>query len=384
LIHPRHPHPKGPAPRPSLLKRILSVIALYLVELFLPVILAVAILYWLAGALKLWSLPLIWALVSFGALAIVLSAGLVFVIEAYVTGRTPKAKDPKQFLRQKRMRLVRMALGGVIIPLGVILAANFIQVSAAETAMALYVRVASSSYQSTPAATIGDTVLNTHNPAIRVQGIRALQLARTTQARDQLFRILAKDPNALADGTEYAALVKAVASYGTDARPKLFNIFSQADPAGSQLANGPAGEWYNRYFSLPVEALKADIKSTEGDAAEAKLARVDAAALTLKTALDDLQPAGETNTSYSVQDFVLSVFLSIDIKQDQELLAFAKTTAANSAYSERVRGQALRLIAAQGGKEALTSIYPFLQNSSEAIQGYALQAILSVEDQPVK
>ena len=382
LDSPEKSLPEDLTPRPSLFKRILTAAGLYLLEFYLPVILAVALLYWLAGALNLWSMPMVWALVSAGALAIILSAAFVFVIEAFVTRQTPKAKDPKGFQRQKNMRLVRMALGGVIIPLAIILAANFVRVSDSETALALYARFASSSYLSTPAATIGDTVLNTHNPAIRVQGIRALQVAHTTQARDQLFRILDKDPNALQDGTEYAALVKAIASYGADARPKLMAIFNQANPAGSQSAVGPASEWYSRYFSLPVEALKADIKSTAGDAAEARLARVDAAAEALKTALNDLQP--ETGTVYSVQDFVLAVFLSLDVKQDQELLNFAKATAANSAYSERVRGQALQLIAAQGGKEALGSIYPFLQNSSEAIQGYALQAILSVEDQPAK
>ncbi len=353
----------------------------FLAELIIPVIVAVVALYYLAGAVNFWSLAPGLVEIFFGVAVVAISLGLGVAVDAFIGMRTPKAKGAAR-LRQYQLRLVRLALGGLLIPLAVVLIANFVPISGKNTGMVLFIQFAKRPAQTTPTSLISATVLHASNPAIRIQGIQALQAIHTLDSLDGLLQILKEDPNALKDGGEYAALVQAVASYGVDAKAKLFDLFQQAEPAASQASAGPAGDLYDRYLALAIEALKAEIKNQPQS--DQKLAQVNDAAASFKSAIDALQASGSGGSGASLQDFVLAAFQAMDIKGDADLINFARTTAANPAFSDRVRGQALLLLSAQGGKDELETFYTYLQNTSETLQGYALQAIAAAEAKSTK
>jgi hypothetical protein len=69
----------------------------------------------------------------------------------------------------------------------------------------------------------------------------------------------------------------------------------------------------------------------------------------------------------------------MDLKQDADLVSFAKSTAANPVYSDGVRGKALLLTAKLGGKGDFEELYKYLTNNSEAIQVKAMEAIANLE-----
>jgi hypothetical protein len=69
----------------------------------------------------------------------------------------------------------------------------------------------------------------------------------------------------------------------------------------------------------------------------------------------------------------------MDLKQDADLLAFAKTTAGNAAFSDNIRGQAFLLIAKLGGKDDFTVLYNYLGNDHDSLKIKAMEAIAALE-----
>lgn len=380
------PAPRKESPVRKLdLGRFFSNAVMFLAEIIIPVILAVAILYFLTGAVSFWSLDPVIAELFFGVAVVALSLGISVALDTFISGRTRKAKGTAR-LRQYQLRLARLGLGGLIFPLAIVLVANLVPLYGKQTAMNLFVQLAKRSVQTTPTTMISSAVMHASNPTTRVQGIQALQSVHTLDAQNELLRILKEDPNALKDGTEYTALAQALASYGLDAKANLLEIFRQADPAATKTSSDVTGDLYDRYLALPVEALQAEIKAQAGASGQQdrQLAQVSDAAASFKSAIDALQTNRVGGAGASLQDFVLSTFLAMDLKQDADLIGFAKTTAADPAFSDRVRGRALLLLSAQGGKGELDTMFTYLQNSSEVLQAYALQAIASAEAKPAK
>ena len=76
---------------------------------------------------------------------------------------------------------------------------------------------------------------------------------------------------------------------------------------------------------------------------------------------------------------IIQAFLEMGLKQDADILAFARQTAADDAWADPVRGQALLLIAKLGGKEDLDALYGYLESPSPVLQARAMQAIAALQ-----
>ena len=81
----------------------------------------------------------------------------------------------------------------------------------------------------------------------------------------------------------------------------------------------------------------------------------------------------------SVPSLIMQAFLEMGLKQDADVLAFARQTAADDAWADPVRGQALLLIAKLGGEEDLAALYGYLESPSAVLQARAMQAIAALQ-----
>jgi HEAT repeat protein len=224
-------------------------------------------------------------------------------------------------------------------------------------------------------------VLRAPGPAVRVRGIQALQAVGSDEALDQLLRVLHDDPTVLNDDGEYQALAGALASYRAPAKAKLLERFAQVSPSASRGAAAPPGDLFERYFSAGFEGLKSEINGgTVDPVSQARgLERLQAAQAELKQALRQVETSAPTAESSRLPGLVLQTFLHMDVTKDPELLAFARRTAADAAWSDDVRGQALLLIAKLGGKDDLEGLLTYLESPSPLLQARALQAIAALQ-----
>jgi hypothetical protein len=71
--------------------------------------------------------------------------------------------------------------------------------------------------------------------------------------------------------------------------------------------------------------------------------------------------------------------MQMNIKSDGDLKNFGKITAANSAYSDEVRGKAILLIAKYGDKVDMGLLYPFLDGNNDFLKAKALEGITDLE-----
>jgi hypothetical protein len=221
-------------------------------------------------------------------------------------------------------------------------------------------------------------VLNSTSPFTKIQGIRALQAVHSADSLEQLFRILTKDPLALKDAGVYGALSTAIASYGTDAKGGLFDLYKNSDPLMLKASEVPSRDTFSWYFSAAFDELRKEIMAQNPDqtSQEAELARLDSIQTTLQQSLTGMKDNLPLPSSSSpIPDFVLHTFLAMDVKQDKEILQFARAIAPDPAISEGVRGQALLLMAKLGGKDELDELYTYLASSDETIKAKALEAI---------
>jgi hypothetical protein len=273
--------------------------------------------------------------------------------------------------------LVKFILGGVTIPIVTFAAANLLELPNHQTPMSLAIRLRLARPDVGRAEQLGNAVLRARSPAARVQGILALQALSSDEALDQLLRILSDDPTGLQDGSEYQALSKALASYRVRAKAKLLQRFEQTSPSARRGAPGPQGDLFERYFSAGFEGLKSEVSGGPGDQGmQARgLERLQAAQAELKQAVAQAETGTVSAGSSDLPGLVMQAFLRMDLKQDAELLGFARRTAADTAWSDAVRGQALLLIAKLGGKDDLDGLYGYLESRSSLLQARALQAI---------
>ncbi len=120
-------------------------------------------------------------------------------------------------------------------------AANFSMLPNGSSLMDYYIRTIQTRLTVTPTSQLGDAILSSTNPATKIQGMKALEAIHTSDALDQLLRVLNSDPSVLKDAGEYEALSQAVASYGADAKLKLLDIFTALPPDTSQPAHPRLG-----------------------------------------------------------------------------------------------------------------------------------------------
>jgi hypothetical protein len=351
-----------------------------LVELVLPVAFAASLLLVMASYTRNWDLHAGLGLGIFGLLLVALSLFVSLRVDAFTLARRQE-RGKKQLLNRAdaRSRLVKFILGGVTIPIVAFATANLLELPNHQTPMSLAIRLRLARPEVGRAEQIGNAVLRAKSPAARVQGILALQAMRSDEALDQLLRVLSDDPTAMRDDSEYQALSKALASYRVQAKAKLLQRFEQVRTSASPGAAALPGDLFERYFSVGFEGLKSEINGSGDPAMQARgLERLQAAQAELEQALIQVEAGTQSVQSRNLPGLVMQTFLQMDLKQDPELLALARRTAADAAWSDAVRGQALLLIAGVGGKDDLDVLYTYLESPSPLLQARAMQAIATL------
>ena len=347
---------------------------LFLLELFLPVTVTAGLFYWLSGILPLWNLNRTFALVILAILLVALSFIFSVVLDAITLPFRRRSANHSIFNRvDARSRLVKFILAGVVIPIGVFAAAVLVRFPGPEPVVTLLLQPRTATSRAPKAVLIGDAVLQSANPATKIQGIKTLQTLPADDALRQLLRLVEDDPEALSDAIVSEALSKAIASYGVAAKPELLAIFNQVDPTRRKGDLSSGNDLFQRYFSAPFEGLKKEIGDQNPDA---NLASIDTAAAGLQAQLSQVQ-AGLASAGGGDPrlGFVMHTFLGMDIKQDADLLALGKKVGGDDTYSDGVRGQALLLIGKLGGTTELDGLYAAMQGGSEIIKAKALEAI---------
>jgi len=375
------PTESEPAKPPSPGGRTLGLGGL-LIELVLPVAFSAALLLVLASYTAYWDLRRPVGLGIFGLLLVALSLFVSIRVDGLTLARRQR-RGRKQLLNRAnpRARLAKFVLGGLLIPIAALAAANLLELPNHQTPMSLAIRLSISNPPAARAEQLGNAVLRAESSAARVQGIVALQTLRSSEALDQLLRILSDDPTALQGGGEYQALSKALASYGAPARAKLRQRFDQVSPGARRGASAPPGDLFERYFAAGFEGLKSEIDGRSPDpAAEEERERLQATRAGLKQALSLMETDAPSAPDGSpLPAFIMQTFLQMGLQKDPDLLAFAHRTALDAGWSDAVRGQALLLIANLGGKDDLDALYAYLESPSLLLRTRATQAIATLQ-----
>jgi hypothetical protein len=344
------------------------------------VALSAAFLLAMASYTHYWDLRTPVGLGVFGVLLVVVSLIVSIRVDGFTLKRREK-RGRQQLLNRAdpRSRLVKFALGGVVIPIAAFAAANLLELRNHQTPMSLAIQFRLVRPEVDRAEQLGHAVLRAESPAAKVQGILALQAMGSGEALDQLVRLLSDDPTVLKNGSEYQALAKALASYGVQAKAKLLRRLEQVSPSARRAVPLP-GDLLERYFSADFKELKSEIEQRRADPAAraAELERIQAAQTELKQALSRIQTDTDPAES-SVPALIMQTFLQMGLKQDADLLAFARYTAADASWSDAVRGQALLLVAKLGGKDDLDGLYGYLDSPSALLQARALEAIATLQ-----
>lgn len=354
----------------------------FLIELVLPVALTAALLLVAAGHLPIWDLHTEVGLGIFGVLLVAISLFLSVRIDLWtLAGRTRRGKSQLLNRASPRARLVKYILGGVLIPIGVFVAANRVELPNHETPMALATEIGRSVAPLSATERLGAAVLHARSANAKVQGMLALQAVGSGEALDQLLRVLHDDSSVLADGVERDALSHALASFGPLAVPPLVKLIDGVSPEVRRVAPGPPGDLFTRYLAPAFAACEEEIKRTPDTTARAdKLAQVEAAKVEAERLLGQGTPeAAPLAPERALPVFVMDTLLRTDVKQDDALLAFARRIAADAGWSDAVRGQALLLIAKLGGKDDLDGLYSFIDGPSALLQERALEAIAELQ-----
>ncbi len=327
-------------------------------------------------------------LVLFAVALVAISLLLSIVFDTLTAPlRKSSRKQGLRFYSDPRTRVVKIALGGLLLPLAVFAAANLVTLPARGQVMNLIISASAPVVRLTPSDEVGLLALQSENPATKQLSIQVLQGLRSPEGLGQLMRLVNEDPAALQDAGVADALAKAIASYGLQAKDPLLVAFQSVDPAtlsGSDSAS-LSGDLYERYFSRSFESMQAEVNASTADAAqrEARLAQLQAAEAQLKTTLGEVGSSGEsagTAPGDLRPDFVLRTFLAMELQQDPDLLTLARNTAADKRYSSAVRGDALLLVGKLGDKDSLNVLFPYLKETDELIQARALQAIAALQD----
>ncbi len=319
----------------------------------------------------------------FAVLLVLASLFLSVRIDGFTLARR-HARGNRQILNRAgpRWRLVKFALGGAMIPLAAFVAATRVELPGHRTLLALALEARLFRPAASLAGRIGDAVLRGGDQASRASGIEALATMGTPEALDQLLRIMDGDPDATRGGVESQALVKALAAFGEQARPKLLDRLDRLPAARRRAAGEPAGDLYGRHAAATFEALKAEIVRSTADPAvrASRLARLEGERADLQALLAEVETAPlPPQDGDPVPAFIMDALLAMNLRQDDALLAFARATAADSGWSDAVRGRAMLLVAKLGGQDDVERLAAYLDGSSASLRARALRAIADLE-----
>lgn len=372
------PAVKGkPSPKPKGTRRNpLAGLGIFIVELIIPLGLAVLGLWVLFGSFGLWSLDRTLALGIFAVALVILSLLVSIFLDSVFTPLRPK----RAIGSGARGRLVKFVLAGLILPLGLFAAANLVFLPIGVTPMVWLINANRGDLKVTPADQIADIILQSEDPAARITGIQALEKFKTPDALAQLVRVLNNAPQAFKDASVASAMAKALAAYGADAKAPLLGVFNSVDPS-QRSGLTSTQDTYSRYLAPSFDSLRRDLAANSPDdqTKTARLADLDAAQTALQKALADLPAPDQTggDTRLSV---VLHAFVALDLKQDADLLILGKTVAADPTYAPALRGEALLLVAKLGTKDDVNLLAGYLADNSAPVRLKAMEALTVLLD----
>jgi hypothetical protein len=362
---------------------VFSALGLLLAELLLPALIAGGVVWYLFSSYNIWGLERTLSLILFGVAVVLLALILSVLSDSLLAGiRNIFAARGAKLFNLSGTRMVKMAVGGIILPIGLIVAANLVTLPNATTAMAWLISAGNKPVSLTPPGEVGMIAASTKNPATKLYAIQVLQYFRSPEALAQLIQIADNDASALTNGGTRAALVKAVAVYGLSAKTPLLNLFNSVDPTLGRKSSEVTHGLYESYFAGSFDSLQADLAQANPDAGtrDARAAQIQAAQADLKKALSDMEENAPSGMGGNPRlDFVIQAFLATDLTGEKDILAFAKATAADPRFSSQVRGDALLLIAKLGDKSDMNGLYPYLKTGDEVVQARALQAIAALQ-----
>lgn len=355
---------------------------LLVLEILLPIVLSAAAVWGLFTGLNIWQLepssaPILFS-VAVAAIALFFSL-LIDSLLAPIRKRS-RARGVK-FGSGPRLRLLKIALGGLIIPIGLAAAVHFVHLPARGTVIAELSSISQRPVITAPPAEVGSFAQQSRNPATQILSIQVLRGFHSDEAFAQLIQLAGPNSPALENAAVAHELSLAIANYGAAAKAPLLEIFRSIDPAQS-TANGSTTDWYARYFAQAFANLSAEIRAnTSADEdLTAKMAQIKAAQTQVKTSLGEIEaPPNPPTYDGARLDFILQTFQFMDLTQEPDLLAFAKTTAADARYSPAIRGDALLLIGKFGSADDLTVLFPYLKTDDSLLQTRALQAMLAIQ-----
>lgn len=361
----------------------LSSLGLLIVEIILPAVLSSGALWFLFRNFNLWRLNRALALVLF-ALALVIMSSLLGIILDTITSSKRKGYRMRgvKLGTGELTRLVKLALGGVLLPLALFTAAILVNIPVGRTAMDLFILTSQPPVQATPAEKIASLVIQADNPSAKTLGIQALAGFHSPEGLGQLVRVLNEGSESLRSAGLFQTLSKAIASYGIQAKAPLIDTFNKVDPSSRSKSTHLSDDLFARCFAGSFESLRNEVKNQSPDPAdqEAQLSQVDAAEAQLKRTLADMraQPLKAASGDPRL-DFVLRTFLGMNLSEDATLLQFAKTVAADASYPASVRGSAFLLISKLGGKDEYAVLFSYLQADNEVLLARALEAIVALQ-----
>jgi hypothetical protein len=361
----------------------LSSLGLLILEIILPAVLSGGALWFLFRNFNLWQLNRTLALVLF-ALALVVMSSMLGIFLDTITSSKRKGyrKQGIKFGSGALTQLVKLALGGVLLPLALFTAAVLVNIPVGGTAMDLFIRTSQPPLQTTPAEKIASLVIQADNPSTKTIGIQALAGFHSPEGLGQLVRVLNEGSESLRNAWLFQSLSKAIASYGIQAKAPLIDAFKKVNPSSRSKSTGLGDDLFARCFAGSFESLRNEVKNQNPDPSdqEAQLAQVNAAEAQLKKALTDIraQPLKDASGDPRL-DFVLSTFLEMNLSEDATLLQFAKAVAADATHPASVRGSALLLISKLGGKDEYAFLFSYLQGDNEVLLARALEAIVALQ-----
>jgi hypothetical protein len=346
-------------------------IGIILIETIAPALVTGAALFWLSGSINLWKMDRNLAIGAFAVIFVLLTLIITTFLSGFISN-LQKKNNP-------RLRLAIMVVGGLVLPIGIFTAANLLYIGPGESYMARLINISLNQTVDVSMVQLGNTVVKSTSPYTKVQGIKTISAIHSPAGMEQLFLILNNDPGSLINVQVSTALSQAIASYGTDAKPGLITAF-QAHLKSTQTSNLPA-DLYDRYFAQSIAALQSEInaQSLDPQTRQSELQQVSGLSTQIQSELDSIQSSSfQAGGADPVLDFVLSTFLQMNVTQDGDVYALARTTASDNNVPDSVRGKALLLIAKLGTKDDMSLLYQYLENNSEVIKANTFTAITNL------
>jgi hypothetical protein len=353
----------------------------FLVELLLPTALAGTLLLLAAARLPLWNLHTVAGLVVFGVLLVAASVFLSIKVDGWTLARRRRAGTSLLLNRAGPWaRLVKFVLGGVVIPIAALVAANRIELAGHRTAMDLAIAASAPASAAPRERAVADAVLHATDERVKAAGIGALQAAASPDALAELLRIVDTDPAATAGGPAAQALAQALASYGPAAVPALAERLDRLGPGARAAAATDDHGLFDRDLAPGLDAVTTAVAARHPDPTQraAALARLRASADELRRTVDELAPA-PAGARAGLPGLVMATLLEMRRAPDPAALDLARRLAADAAWSAAVRGDALAVIGALGDAGDVPALLARLDDPSALVQARALQAIAAIE-----